>query len=229
MDRHYLVYAMQGILRLEAQDRRWTLPPARAALICAGHPITVSMRSKLVTASVLFAPGFMPTPPKALAVFEVSALARELIGECRAWGADSGPLSPYARSIFDALAAVALKLSENPTPCVLPTPKTSALARALELTEEQAPGMPRFEEIARATGQSPRALARRFSDEMGLTWREVLRRIRLIRAIEALASSDSSITEIAFAVGYNSLSAFNAAFRDFTGKSPGKYRASFRT
>lgn len=62
-----------------------------------------------------------------------------------------------------------------------------------------------------------------------MTWRETLRRIRLIRAVEALASSNSSITEIALAVGYNSLSAFNAAFRDLTGKSPGEYRATFRT
>jgi AraC-like DNA-binding protein len=63
---------------------------------------------------------------------------------------------------------------------------------------------------------------------MGMTWREVLRRIRLVRAIEALAMTDHPITMIAMDVGYTSLSAFNAAFRDLTGKSPGEYRASFR-
>ena len=70
--------------------------------------------------------------------------------------------------------------------------------------------------------------ARRFSCEMGMSWREALRRIRMIRAVELLAGSDARITEIALSVGYDSLSAFNAAIRDLTGKSPTGYRATFR-
>lgn len=50
----------------------------------------------------------------------------------------------------------------------------------------------------------------------------------MMRAVEALAGSDSPVTEIAFLVGYNSVSAFNAAFRDLLGVSPTQYRESFR-
>ncbi|MCA1970864.1 MAG: AraC family transcriptional regulator [Rhizobium sp.] len=228
MDRHYLLYAMEGTIRLEANGRRWTLPPARAALITAGHPITISILSRLTCASVLYTHAFAPPPPQVLSVFDVSPLARELIAECREWGLESGPLSPYAQRIFETLVAVCMRLAETPSPCVLPAPASPALARALALTEELADGTPVFAEIAKATGQSPRALARRFSTEMGMTWREALRRIRLIRAVEALASSDAPITEIALGVGYNSLSAFNTAFRDLMGKGPREYRASFR-
>lgn len=42
VDRHYLVHALNGALRLEAHGLRWTLPPARAALIAANHPIQIS-------------------------------------------------------------------------------------------------------------------------------------------------------------------------------------------
>jgi AraC-like DNA-binding protein len=56
----------------------------------------------------------------------------------------------------------------------------------------------------------------------------VLRRMRVMRAIEQLATSQDSVTTIAHAVGYTSLSAFNAAFRDLTGRTPTQYRASFR-
>jgi AraC-like DNA-binding protein len=61
-----------------------------------------------------------------------------------------------------------------------------------------------------------------------MTWSEALRRIRIIRAVEALAGTEAPVTEIALEVGYSSISAFNAAFRDLTGKSPTEYRASFR-
>lgn len=228
MDRHYLLCAKAGTIRLEAKGRRWTLPPARAALITAGEPITISILSRLTSASVLFAPDFMPAPRQVLSVFDMSPLARELVGECRQWGPESGPLSPYARQVFALLAEVIRTLAETPSPCVMPVPTSHELARAIALTEETASAVPTFAGIARATGQSPRALARRFSEELGMTWTEVLRRIRIIRAVEALAGTEAPVTEIALEVGYSSISAFNAAFRDLTGKSPTEYRASFR-
>ncbi|WP_420111776.1 helix-turn-helix domain-containing protein [Pseudactinotalea sp.] len=43
-----------------------------------------------------------------------------------------------------------------------------------------------------------------------------------------LAGGDVPVTRIAYDVGYGSLSAFNAAFRDLTGMTPTTYRASFR-
>jgi AraC-like DNA-binding protein len=228
MDRHYLLYAMAGTIRLEARGRRWTLTPARAALIAAGEPITISILSRLTSASVLFAPNFMPAPRQVLSVFDISPLARELIGECRQWGPESGPLSAYARQVFALLAEVVQKLAETPNPCVMPVPTSPELIRAIALTEETATAAPTFAGIARATGQSPRALARRFGEELGMTWSEALRRIRIIRAVEALAGTEAPVTEIALEVGYSSISAFNAAFRDLTGKSPTEYRASFR-
>jgi AraC-like DNA-binding protein len=226
MDRHYLLYAMAGTIRLEAHGQRWTLPPARAALIAAGEPITISILSRLTSASVLFATDFMPAPRPALSVFDISPLARELIGECRQWGAQSGPLSPYARQVFALLSNVALILAEMPSPCVMPVPTSPELTRAMALTEETAAAAPTFAGIARATGQSPRALARRFSEELGMTWSEALRRVRIIRAVEALAGTEAPVTEIALEVGYSSISAFNAAFRELTGKSPTEYRAT---
>jgi AraC-like DNA-binding protein len=229
MDRHYLLYAIKGTIRLEAQGQRWTLPPARAALITANQPITISILSRLTSASVLFSTNFMPTPASVLSVFDVSPLARELIVECQDWGPESGPLTPYAQTILETLATVVRNLAQSPSPCVLPTPSSDALTRALALTEEHAANDPKFTQIAHDTGQSPRALARRFSEEIGMTWRDALRRIRMIRAIEALASSDASVTEIAMTVGYNSLSSFNVAFRDLTGKSPSQYRATFQS
>ncbi|MGN6424421.1 MAG: AraC family transcriptional regulator [Asticcacaulis sp.] len=228
IDRHYLVYALSGTLRLEAQGLRWILPPARAALIAADHPIRISILTAATTASVLFAKDFMPAPRESVRVFELSPLARELIGECRTWGAESGPLDSYARRLFDTLASVVLRLADTPSPFVMPVPSSLALQRALTMTEELTHAQPSFAAIARATGQSPRALSRRFAEEMGMTWRQALRRMRLMQAVEALAMSDAPVTEIAMRVGYASLSAFNAAFRDLLGMTPTNYRRSFR-
>ncbi|MBL4767737.1 MAG: helix-turn-helix domain-containing protein [Rhodobacteraceae bacterium] len=228
MDRHYLLYALAGTVRLEADRQRWTLPPARAALIRAGHKITITVTSKLTSASVLFSPDFMDTPRHMLTVFEMSPLARELVRECRDWGPENGPLSPFATRIFETLADVVQQLALAPSKCMLPSPESPQLKKAVQLTESMAHADPTFDEIATQSNQSPRALARRFACEMGMTWREVLRHIRIMKAVEALATTDARITEIAFSVGYGSLSGFNAAFRQQMHMSPTEYRASFK-
>ena len=228
VDRHYLLCASAGALRLEAQGQAWLLPPARAALIEAGHAIRVSIPQPVTTASVLFDKGFTPPPPAPLTVFDLSPLARALVAECSTWGETDHPLTPYAETLFAALAAVTWQLAEHPSPVVVPAGRSPELRRALQLTEERLGGQVRFEDVAAKVGLAPRSLARRFEDETGMTWRAVLRRMRVLRAIEELAAGDSPVTKIAFAVGYTSLSAFNAAFRDLTGRAPTEYRASFR-
>ena len=174
-------------------------------------------------------PRFAPEPPAPLTVFDLTPLARALVSECVDWPDAAEPLPPYARSVFGALAAVAWRLAQHPSPVTVPAGQSQELRRALVITSERLAEDVRFEDIARDVGLAPRSLARRFEDEVGMTWRAVLRRMRVLRAIEILAAGENSVTAIAHTVGYTSLSAFNAAFRDLTGRTPSQYRATFRT
>jgi AraC-like DNA-binding protein len=228
VDRHYLLCASSGALRLEAQGQAWLLPPARAALIEADVPIQVSIPQPVTTASILFDTSFTPAPPAPLAVFDLSPLARALVTECGTWAENDGPLTAYAETLFAALAAVTWRLAERPSPIVVPAGRSPELRRALRLTAQRLDAEVSFEDVAGEVGLAPRSLARRFQDETGMTWRAVLRRMRVLRAIEELAAGDNSVTRIASMVGYTSLSAFNAAFRELTGRTPIEYRASFR-
>ena len=229
VDRHYLLCASKGALRLEAHGSSWVLPPARAALITAGEAIHVAIAQPVTTSSVLFDPGFAPEPPAPLTVFDLSPLARALVSECVAWPDAEEPLPPYAHSLFSALAAVAWRLAQQPSPVTVPAGRSPELRQALALTEHRLAGEIRFEEVARDVGLAPRSLARRFEDECGMTWSAVVRRMRVLRAIEELAIGEDSVTTTAHAVGYTSLSAFNAAFRDLTGRTPTQYRATFQS
>lgn len=128
VDRHYLLCASAGALRLEAQGQAWLLPPARAALIEAGRPIRVSIPQPATTASVLFDTAFTPAPPAPLTVFDLSPLARALVSECGTWGESHEPLPAYAEKLFAALAAVAWRLAERPSPVVVPAGRSPSCA-----------------------------------------------------------------------------------------------------
>ncbi len=69
---------------------------------------------------------------------------------------------------------------------------------------------------------SERSLIRKFNAETGMTFRQWRRQARLLEALERLAAGDS-VTAVAFAVGYDSISAFIVAFREVFGETPKRY------
>lgn len=68
-------------------------------------------------------------------------------------------------------------------------------------------------------------LSEKFKRVTGLNFVEYVARMRTDKARELLQNSNSRISEIAFAVGFQSLSQFNRVFKKLVGKSPSAYRA----
>ena len=227
VDRHYLLYAVRGAMRLEFDGTSWTLPPARAALIRAGESIDVTIPQAMTTASVLFRTDFIVPPPSALSVIDMTPLARALVEECSEWIDEHAALDDYAMAMFRALAQATWALARSPSRARMPTGRSAEVRRALAITDDRVADEPRFDDIAAEVGLASRSLARRFERELGMTWRGALRRLRVLRAIELLAGTERTVTQIAMDVGYSSLSAFESAFRDLVGNTPTEYRAGF--
>ena len=85
-------------------------------------------------------------------------------------------------------------------------------------------GKVRINDIARRLGVSPRTFARRLSSE-GLTFSDVLESLRSDLAARYLAEEDLSISQIAWLLGYQEVSALTHAFRRWTGKTPREVRS----
>ena len=84
-------------------------------------------------------------------------------------------------------------------------------------------GKVRSGEIAHRLGISNRTFARRLSVE-GLTFSEVLEDLRCDLAKHYLTDKDLSVSEIAWLLGYQEVSAFTHAFKRWTGKTPRQIR-----
>ena len=81
-------------------------------------------------------------------------------------------------------------------------------------------------EIADYAGFSRYHFGRVFSLAVGEPIAEFVRRIRLERAAWQLQFSDTSVTEIAFTAGYETLEGFSRAFREWFHVSPTEWRAT---
>ncbi len=107
-------------------------------------------------------------------------------------------------------------------PLHLPRAQDPRLARVTEALRAD-PGDARgLDAWARTAGASPRTLARLFVKETGLTFRAWRQRARLLHALVELAAR-SPVTTVAFEAGYDSPSAFIAAFKREFGTTPARY------
>ena len=65
---------------------------------------------------------------------------------------------------------------------------------------------------------------RTFRDTFGETPHRYLQRRRVERAMFLLRSTDRSVTDVCFDVGFNSLGTFSRTFHDIVGESPTSFR-----
>jgi AraC-like DNA-binding protein len=81
---------------------------------------------------------------------------------------------------------------------------------------------------ARAACLSPFHYHRMFVRAFGETPHEFLTRRRIERAKQLLAREECAVTEVCFAVGYESLGSFSTLFHSAVGRSPSDYRRGLR-
>jgi AraC-like DNA-binding protein len=95
---------------------------------------------------------------------------------------------------------------------------TRSLGEALSRGER-----PTVESAAQGLAVGTRQLQSRLKAE-GVTYQQLLDRIREETALRYLGKPEVTICDIAFLLGFSEQSAFNHAFKRWTGKTPGEYR-----
>jgi len=84
-------------------------------------------------------------------------------------------------------------------------------------------GAPTLAKVAKKTAMSPRTLERRLSDH-GTAFKKLVDDTRRRFALNYLRDRKNTLTQVAFLLGYSEVSAFNRAFKRWTGLAPLKYR-----
>lgn len=106
----------------------------------------------------------------------------------------------------------------------VPRPAHRGIARALTYAGEHFTEPLTLSGIARQASLSKFHFCRLFRREMGVSFREYLQGLRVRRATGLLAEPDLSVTEVAYAAGFNDLSNFDKVFRRIVGVPPSVYR-----
>jgi AraC-like DNA-binding protein len=106
-------------------------------------------------------------------------------------------------------------------PLFLPRLSSARTRRVADVLSADPADTPRIHDLAAALGVSDRTLERAFAADAGMSLGEWRQRSRISRAIGLLAGG-LAVKDVALEVGYESPSAFVAAFKKYVGKTPGK-------
>lgn len=101
-----------------------------------------------------------------------------------------------------------------------------AIARARRIIAESAQDELSLAAVAKAVNMSASYFSEKFKEITGINFVAYVARTRIEKARNLLHNPNLRISEIAFDVGFLSLSQFNRAFKNTAGQSPSEYRAS---
>jgi len=214
---HQLAWAASGVLTVLTAGATWVLPPTRALWIPAGLPHETASDGRATMRSLYIRPGLFPvrwTGTGQPVPVAASPLLAELIGYLGEPDLGTSRRAHAEALLADLLTPVPVTTIEVRLPGT-PTARRVAEALRADPTDRRT-----LREWGREVGASERTLARAFAAEAGVPfgrWRTLL---RLQAALTMLAAGEP-VSRVAGRVGYDTPSAFVAAFRRETGQTPG--------
>jgi AraC-like DNA-binding protein len=216
-----LMLVVRGLVTCEVASGLWMVPPQCALWIPAC--MTHSMRGvgDLQLYCVYVDPKLAESLPRECCVLTVSPLLREIVIEISHSPNRSRVDGPDARLIgfmIDQLATASVERLHLPMPL---DRRLRQMASRLMADPSDRTTIP---EWARIVGMSERTLCRQLSKETGMSFGRWRQQFQIMLALDRLSEGDS-IQTVAFALGYESSSAFVTMFRKTLGKPPLRFLA----
>ncbi|PAT32727.1 AraC family transcriptional regulator [Vandammella animalimorsus] len=235
----HVLYAAEGVLRVQTPAAHWLLPPTAAVWLRPGVPHRLHTPVAVRAYGVFIHPAHGPALPAHDGVLHASALLRELIAAL-ALVDPAQPPTPRAQLLGQLLVTELSAGADSDTatsgqplhrplhrPFHLPWPADATLARICTQLLAQPDDAREAAAWAAQSAMSAKTLQRRFLRHTGLGFGQWRQQMRLLHSLPLLLA-DAPITQAALQSGYGSPGAYSAAFRKHFGCTPSEFLAGKR-
>lgn len=205
-----------GYLKSQSKAGRWLIP---AGHLCWVPPLAEhgADTEDVQGVRIYLAPELCGVLPKDSCVMRSTALILAVIDRLVAPPVVRSALSKPEKRLLNVLCDEIEQARS--TPLLLPMPQDARLRRTAERLLSRPDGQDGLDAFAVHAGMSRRSFTRNFKLDTGLPFGEWRQIARLMHGIDMLAAG-KSVTETAFALGYDSISSFVALCQRHTGMSP---------
>jgi AraC-like DNA-binding protein len=209
----------RGLLVVEAGNERWMFPSQRCAWIPPDCMHGARSVGGVAGAMVYLSAETCRGLPRKPCMFSSSELLFAIVHRALTWN----PRQPFNSARKRLIAALRDEIRQpEQQPLRLPIPREKRLAKVAHALLDDVGDERTLDDWAHCAGMARRTFMRAFSAEVGMPFGRWRQQARLFAALEMLAQHQS-VTDVAIAVGYDSVSAFIAMFRTALGSTPQAY------
>lgn len=220
-----LSYVEGGIAYVHIQNKTLVIPARHYFWIPQGreHILKVS-HSATVLRSIFFYVFDDDKDPfySKVGIYPISDLLLQMIKYTDQW---EGPIG-REDSRYQFLTTIKNILPEMSTrvlPIALPSTENERMLSIMNYMETNIADPHTIQSVGDRFGLSRRSLSRLFQATLGISFLQYLKLLRMVKAFEMILQTDMSMSEIAYAIGYQSLSSFSNTFFQFTNLRPSAF------
>src|SRR6478752_95226 len=217
--RAQLIYSSSGTMRVTVENHVWLVSSRQAIWVPSMYEHHVTFLKNNHIRNLFIDPSVLSNLPNTCFALDVSPFLRELILKIVNIGDDYQMDSLEGRIIQVTLDELTMIKSTN---CFLPISNEPRLKKVMDILINNPSDKRGIEEFASLSCTTSRTLSRLFIKEVGMTFVNWRKQIRIMEAIEKLEKG-ISISQIALELGYNNTSSFIEVFRKELGVSPTNY------
>ena len=217
--RGQLIALTQGLVIVEARSERWMFPSQRCAWIPPNCKHAARSVGNNAGAMVDLSPEMCRGLPKTPCTFNSSELLFAIVQRMVGWNLRQ-PLNAAKKHLITTLRDEIRQPDQQSLRLTIPSEER--LARVADALLDDVGDKRTLDAWAHVAGMSRRTFMRSFSAQAGMSFGRWRQQARLFAALEMLEQR-KFVTEVAIAVGYDSVSAFIEMFRTMLGTTPQAY------
>jgi AraC-like DNA-binding protein len=225
--KHQLTYIEGGVAYLQTKENSYFLPARHFVWIPAGLDHFIELRTSITMMRNIY------IPPPALApnifhskmgIYPVSNLILEMISFTEHWSENITKKESEKYLYMKTLGNVIASANKTALAVVLPTTTNIRLRPILRHIYFNVDQTLQLQDIAKTFSLSSRSLSRLFRENLDISFLQYVKLTRIILSMEKLLQTDLSVSEIAYASGYNSLATFSNTFYEIAKVRPSDFR-----
>jgi len=222
-----LSYVEDGIAYLVLENAQFVLPAKHFVWIPAHLPHELNVSHSATQLHSLYFPAIEKAPHafySTFGIYPASELLISLIRFTERWHARSVAADAPFYELLYGLYHLLSETDMTPLNLMLPFSEDGKMRRITGYIQQNFGKDLTIAFMTQQFGMSERTFTRSFKKELGITFMQYLKSVRIMEAIALLLKTNLSVSEIANKVGYDSLPSFSRIFRSYTGKGPNEMR-----
>ncbi|WP_205509940.1 helix-turn-helix domain-containing protein [Longitalea arenae] len=222
-----LSYVEGGIAYITCDTRTYVVPAKHYFWIPRGmdHILRIGYSATVLRSLYFYAHDDASDPfYSKLGIYPASELLIQMINYTERWDGRHVSRKDENFEFLVALKKILPQLNNKALPIMLPTTDNEQLQRIIKYLEKNMAEKLTIKTVSSHFNISERTLSRLFQANMQMSFLQYLKTIRMVKAIELIVKTQRSISEIAYEVGYVTISSFSDAFQEFTHTRPSDFR-----